>query len=153
MCSDDVFELFIAHSLEPQSEEARPGEATIELEGARVAVAHRRQESEPLRGQPVHHETNDVGRRRIEPLHVVERQHHGRLGRGGAKDRERAARDGDPIRRPLFRRAQQRELERPALRLGKGVEHGVGHAVEEVAEPQKREGALRFRRSADKHAI
>jgi hypothetical protein len=101
----------------------------------------------------VHDEANHVRRGRIEPLHVVDRPNDGRLGRGGAKDRECAACDGDSIRRSLSSRAQQRQVERLALRLGKGVEHRVGHAVEEVAEPEKREGPLGFRRPTDEHAV
>ena len=39
------------------------------------------------------------------------------------------------------------------LRLGKAVEGGIGRALEEVAEAEKRERALALRRSTDEDAI
>jgi hypothetical protein len=101
----------------------------------------------------VHDQAKDVDRGRVEPLGVVDRDQRRCLGRRRAESRERAARDGDAIRKAFSRRSQQGELERLTLRLGKGVEHGIGHALEEVAETEKRKRAPGLRRSTEEDSI
>jgi hypothetical protein len=101
----------------------------------------------------VHDEAEDVDRRRVEPLGIVDRHQRRCLGHRRAENRERAARDGDAIRKAFSRRSQQGELERSPLRLGKGVEYGIRHALEQVAETEKRERALGLRRSTAEDSI
>jgi hypothetical protein len=78
-------------------------------------------------------EAEDVGRRWVEPVGVVDRHERRCLGRRSPENRERAARDGDAVRGAFSRRSQQGEVERLPLRLGEGVEGGIGRALEEVA--------------------
>jgi hypothetical protein len=86
-------------------------------------------------------------------MHVVNRHDSRFLGRRGPKDSERAAGDADAIRRPFARRTHKRHLQRQTLRLGQQRERLVRHAFEEIAEGEKRQGALRFRGSADEKAV
>jgi hypothetical protein len=96
--------------------------------------------------EPARRERERLGRRRIEPLHVVDRHHH---RAGGAERVEHAERDRVRGRRRVpGRGAQQRHLERRPLRRGQRADVD---AVEQIGQRGERVLGLGARRSRHEH--
>jgi hypothetical protein len=93
--------------------------------------------------QPPDRELQNPGRRKVEPLRVVDRQHQGaRRGKGHERTMERG-RKGPAIRRGGGGlRPEQRHLEGGSLRRREGVERLVDDPVEEISEGREGEPRL-----------
>jgi hypothetical protein len=133
-----------------------PGERPFQLErrpSAPVAPS-RHQQADRLVPEPLRREPDQVRRRRVEPLDVVERERHGVLPREHPQRGQE--REGD---RPAFRRAlglvgeQHGDLERRALRRRQPREHAVEHPAEKIGEPGERELLVRLGRPRRDHRV
>jgi hypothetical protein len=153
MQSNDLFELLEREWLEAQAGEPISGEGPIELQGARLAASCGYQQPDSFVGESMRDEAKNIGRRWVEPLDVVDRQHRRRLGGRSPEHAQSAARQADPVRRALALGSQKCQFQRETLRLGKKLDGFVRHAFKEIAEAEKRERALRLGRPTDEKAV
>ena len=123
-----------------------PGERTVQPEriaGTLILNAQRGDDTDAPIADPSQRECERLRRRAVEPLLIVDRQHHRRRGGEQAQQRQHRHRDGARARRRAVRaRAHQRDLERPPLRLGELRQNRVNDRLEKVGE--RRERQLRF---------
>ena len=97
--------------------EIRPLQGERRLTLARHALGD--EQADRFLGQPARDELEHERRRRIQPLHVVDRHEHASLSGQPPKDAQTRSRDRPLIRRrPLLLRQQERRLERPPLDRG-----------------------------------
>ena len=138
------------HGREPERAEPHAREvlrAERALEAERVGVIQRRprrqDHADPVAGDSPQREGQRAGGLAVEPLHVVDREHDRRVG--GREQQQRAQADADRGRvgrSVAGGAADQRDLERLALRGGQLVQVVVGKIVREVAEAREREPRL-----------
>ena len=101
--------------------------------------------------QAAEHELDPGGRRRIEPLEVVDREDELLLfGKYADEGQERGS-EQPPLGRPVCLGAEQSDLQRPALHGRYGVEHLGRHGRKQVGEPCEGELRLRLRRPRHEH--
>ena len=124
----------------------------LQVAGGQVLRPRGEQHRDPLAPQPPRGEQDRLGRRRVEPVQVVDGHEQGGVGGGQAQDPQGRGRHAEPIG---GRRGRQREgaLERLRLRPGQpGDEVGQGpHQLEQAAERELRL-ALDPPRPQDPHA-
>jgi len=130
-------------------------EGRLESERKRIPGSGplREQEANRLLAQAPRRERKRVRRRRIEPLHVVDRNDKLACLRKPTKDAEEAQRDGPTKQRTATRFAsQERHLERVALRLGKPRQHIIVDVLQEITQGRERQRDLGLDRPAAQHA-
>ena len=110
----------------------------------------------PIRwpASPPQRERQRAGGLAVEPLHVVDREHDRRVGRREQQQRAQADADRGRVGRGVAGgAADQRDLERLALRGRQLVQVIVGEIVGEVAEAREREPRLGLLGDAAQHAV
>ena len=112
----------------------RPTSAASSSDADDLAVrpSASRRNADRLRLQAASREREDAARRRVQPLHVVDRDDH----RGGRRERtksiQKARRERAPIGRLVGRTQQQGDLERPSLRLRQARQRLLQHRLEQI---------------------
>jgi hypothetical protein len=129
---------------------------SIQTQRERVVLDAARRDEEPDRHvvQPPDRELQNPGRRKVEPLHVVDRQHQGtRHGKGYERTMERG-RKGPAIRRGGGGlHPEQRHLEGGSLRWRERIERFVDDPLEEISEAGDGEPRLGLRGPRRKCAV
>jgi hypothetical protein len=122
--------------------EPPPLDSSREREVEREGVAHirlldseRGHHRNRVRVDPAQREGERVRRRAIEPLLVVDREHDRRLAREDAQAGQQRAGDGAWARRLVAgARAQQRHVERAALRIGEKRQGPIRDRAHEIGQ-------------------
>jgi hypothetical protein len=135
----------------PELEPLQAPRMSDAVEHVRVRRAQREERPDRLVRQPPERELDRSRRRRVEPLDVVDREHD-LPGRGQlAEEREHRRSDQAPLRGTVGLDAEQRDVERVALRARKGGQRLLGDRRHEVGEPGEREPRLRLCRARHEH--
>ena len=121
----------------------------------RLAVgSDRRDQADRLLGEPPGRVIDGRHRRRVEPLHPVDRDHQWAAGREGPDRPEHRERHGELVRRRSVRLLQEeRDLEGLTLRPRQGRQLLGDGVAEQVGQPRVRKTSLGFEGRRRQHAI
>lgn len=99
------------------------------------------------------HEVQHPGGGTVEPLHVVNSDHHWGDGAEQSQHAEHGNRHGALVRRvPAVGRSEERDVKGAALRFGQGREHVSADCVEQVAQAAVRQPGLGLTRAGHQHS-
>ena len=105
-----------ADAQRPDLKALQPAALERPLERRRIIAAARQQEANGLAAEPARHKRQRLGRGRVEPLDVVDRDQQRRVRTQIPQHAQKSERDRVRLRRrPARRRAQQHHLQRGAL--------------------------------------
>ena len=112
----------------------------------RSSAPDRKQEPHGLGTQPTRRELDEMGRRRVEPLHVVDRDRDRAVARNQTQCVQETERERALIRyRRDAVREEQRHLERRALRARQPREHFFDDARQQIRDAGERQPGIRLR--------
>ncbi len=122
-------------------------EGRVQLSRAAGSVdPPREQEGHALRLQTACRERHDGGRRRIEPLLVVDRDDQRRTGGKRPQHIEKPGRERAPVGRYVCRPQQQSDLECPPLRLRQARQGLLQYRLQQIDEARERQRSLDLHR-------
>jgi hypothetical protein len=125
----------------------------VESQRRRLGCPQRQEEGHRVAAEPAERERERGGRRRVEPLGVVDGEHHRSLLGKHAQRAEERRRDGACVGRLSPRRApEERHRERVALWPRERRQQLVEGVAEEIGDRREGERHLGLRGTRDQHA-